>query len=138
MGKICDKSYTVTASGFAACCGSNANIYPITEIVETVLLPPFKVVPVPSGIFRFGQEAFGMIITDKNNQKITNSGCFGAGNANVCGYWGNQTFSISWVENNINCRCSDDSCRVDCITQPDGFCCVDHSVTNRLIQVLQN
>ncbi len=35
-----------------------------------------------------------------------------------------------------NCRCSDDSCRVDCAAAPDGFCCVDHSVTNRLLQVL--
>ena len=38
----------------------------------------------------------------------------------------------------INCRCSEDSCRVDCATAPDGFCCIDHSLTNRLLQVLQN
>lgn len=36
------------------------------------------------------------------------------------------------------CRCSDDSCRVDCVTSPDGFCCIDHSLTDRLLQVLQN
>lgn len=34
--------------------------------------------------------------------------------------------------------CSDDSCRVDCIGQPDGFCCIDHSLTDRLLQVLAN
>ena len=37
-----------------------------------------------------------------------------------------------------NCRCSNDSCRVDCSSAPDGFCCIDHSLTDRLLQVLQN
>jgi len=37
----------------------------------------------------------------------------------------------------INCRCSEDSCRVDCATAPDGFCCIDHSLTNQLLQTLQ-
>ena len=32
--------------------------------------------------------------------------------------------------------CSSDSCRVDCAGQPDGFCCIDHSVTNRMLQVI--
>ena len=36
-----------------------------------------------------------------------------------------------------NCRCSDDSCRVDCAGLPDGFCCIDHSLTDRLLDVLQ-
>lgn len=35
-----------------------------------------------------------------------------------------------------NCYCSNDSCRVDCASSPNGFCCIDHSVTNRLLQVL--
>lgn len=33
-----------------------------------------------------------------------------------------------------NCRCSDDSCRVDCAGAPDGFCCIDHSFTDALLQ----
>ena len=37
----------------------------------------------------------------------------------------------------INCRCTPDSCRVDCVSAPDGFCCIDHSLTNRLLQTLQ-
>jgi|GEM_PF-2593606 len=37
-----------------------------------------------------------------------------------------------------NCRCSSDSCRVNCAGAPDGFCCVDHTFTNQLLQVLQN
>lgn len=37
-----------------------------------------------------------------------------------------------------NCRCTDDSCRVDCSSAPDGFCCIDHSLTNRLLQIIQN
>jgi hypothetical protein len=37
-----------------------------------------------------------------------------------------------------NCRCSEDSCRVNCAIAPDGFCCIDHSLTDRLLQVLQN
>lgn len=37
-----------------------------------------------------------------------------------------------------NCRCSDDSCRVDCESSPDGFCCIDHSLTDRLLQVLES
>lgn len=37
----------------------------------------------------------------------------------------------------VNCRCTPDSCRVDCATAPDGFCCIDHSLTNRLLQTLQ-
>lgn len=40
--------------------------------------------------------------------------------------------------NQTNCRCSDDSCRVECIGQPDGFCCINHSVTNQLLSVLAN
>ena len=32
--------------------------------------------------------------------------------------------------------CSSDSCRIDCGSSPDGFCCIDHAVTNRLLQVL--
>lgn len=35
-----------------------------------------------------------------------------------------------------NCYCSNDSCRVDCASSPNGFCCIDHSVPNRLLQVL--
>ena len=34
--------------------------------------------------------------------------------------------------------CTPDSCRVDCSNAPDGFCCIDHSFTDRLLQVLQN
>ena len=37
-----------------------------------------------------------------------------------------------------NCRCSDDSCRVDCAAAPDGFCCIDNSFTDRLLQQLKN
>ena len=37
-----------------------------------------------------------------------------------------------------NCICSADSCRVDCATSPNGFCCIDHSVTNRLLQVFES
>lgn len=36
------------------------------------------------------------------------------------------------------CRCSEDSCRVDCPNAPDGFCCIDHSLTNRLLQVINS
>lgn len=37
-----------------------------------------------------------------------------------------------------NCRCTPDSCRVDCAGAPDGFCCIDHALTNRLLLTLQN
>ena len=37
----------------------------------------------------------------------------------------------------VTAYCSDDSCRVDCVGQPDGFCCIDHSFTNGLLTVLQ-
>ena len=33
-------------------------------------------------------------------------------------------------------KCSFDSCRVDCATSPDSFCCIDHSLSNRLLQVI--
>lgn len=36
-----------------------------------------------------------------------------------------------------NCRCSDDSCRVDCASESHGFCCIDHSFTNALLNLLQ-
>ena len=39
---------------------------------------------------------------------------------------------------NSNCRCTNDSCQIDCATSPNGFCCIPHSVTNRLLQVLAN
>jgi hypothetical protein len=34
------------------------------------------------------------------------------------------------------CRCSDDSCRVDCSTAPDGFCCIDHKIANAIASLL--
>ncbi|WP_055074416.1 hypothetical protein [Pseudanabaena sp. 'Roaring Creek'] len=34
------------------------------------------------------------------------------------------------------CGCSYDSCQVNCASDPDGFCCIEHSTTNRLLQVL--
>ena len=37
-----------------------------------------------------------------------------------------------------NCRCSQDSCRIECVGSTDGFCCIDHSLSNRLLQVLAN
>ena len=37
---------------------------------------------------------------------------------------------------NGECRCSADSCRVNCANAADGFCCIDHSITDRLLQVL--
>jgi hypothetical protein len=33
-------------------------------------------------------------------------------------------------------RCSSNSCRIDCISSPDGFCCIDHALTNTLLQVI--
>ena len=43
-----------------------------------------------------------------------------------------------FIESNCGTpSCSTDSCRVDCATAPDGFCCIDHAVTNRLLQTLQ-
>lgn len=39
---------------------------------------------------------------------------------------------------NCGFKCTEDSCRVDCATSPDGFCCIDHSVTNRLLQVFSS
>jgi hypothetical protein len=33
-------------------------------------------------------------------------------------------------------KCSSDSCRVDCAGSADGYCCIDHKITNRLIQVI--
>lgn len=137
MGKICDKGYTVTASGLFAGGGTTVNRFPVTEIINTNLPPPFTAVPVPSGIFRDGLQAFGVYIAS-GNTKITTIGCFGVGDANACGYWGSQQFSVSWVENNINCRCTSDSCRVDCANAPDGFCCIDHSFTDRLLQIIRN
>ena len=37
-----------------------------------------------------------------------------------------------------NCRCTPDSCRVDCASAPDGFCCIDNSFTDRLLQIIKN
>lgn len=37
-----------------------------------------------------------------------------------------------------NCRCSQDSCRVDCAGAADGFCCIDNSFTDRLLQLIKN
>ena len=38
---------------------------------------------------------------------------------------------------NLLAKCTPDSCRVDCPSAPDGFCCIDHATTNRLLQTLQ-
>lgn len=37
----------------------------------------------------------------------------------------------------LNCRCSPDSCRIDCEGEPDGFCCIDHAFTDSLIDILE-
>ena len=42
----------------------------------------------------------------------------------------------SFTPTGTRIECSYDSCRVDCASQPDGFCCIDHSKTDRLLQVL--
>ena len=39
--------------------------------------------------------------------------------------------------NQTGLTCTPDYCRVDCAGAPDGFCCIDHAVTNRLLQTLQ-
>jgi hypothetical protein len=36
------------------------------------------------------------------------------------------------------CECPPNSCQVDCPNTPDGFCCIPHSLTDRLLQVLHN
>lgn len=55
----------------------------------------------------------------------------------------NKVTPCSGVDNcgdlpSTNCRCSDDSCRVDCASAPDGFCCIDNSLTDRLLQLIKN
>jgi len=45
-------------------------------------------------------------------------------------------YRIIYIEGVLGC--TSDSCRVDCAGQPDGFCCIDHSLSNRLLQVLAN
>lgn len=137
MPKICDKLYTVRSYGLFAR-GSTVNRIPVTEFVTTNLTPPFRAISVPSGYFANGLQAFGVYTTDSNGTKLTTSGCFGVANADTCGYWGDQIFDITWIENETNCRCSNDSCRIDCSTSPHGFCCIDHSVTNRLLQIFAN
>ena len=46
-----------------------------------------------------------------------------------------------WIKVNGICieekRCSYNSCRVDCNLSEDGFCCIDHSTSNRLLEVLE-
>lgn len=36
------------------------------------------------------------------------------------------------------CSCSADSCRVECATSSDGFCCIKHSKTDQLLSILAN
>jgi hypothetical protein len=36
------------------------------------------------------------------------------------------------------CGCSETSCRVDCASAPDGFCCIDNSLTDRLLQIIKS
>jgi hypothetical protein len=36
------------------------------------------------------------------------------------------------------CSCELNQCRIDCPSSPDGFCCIDHALTDRLLQTLQN
>jgi len=33
-------------------------------------------------------------------------------------------------------KCGVNSCRIDCISETDGFCCIENTLTNRLLQVL--
>jgi hypothetical protein len=35
-------------------------------------------------------------------------------------------------------KCAPDSCRVDCAGAPDGFCCIDNSFTDRLLQIIKS
>jgi hypothetical protein len=34
------------------------------------------------------------------------------------------------------CGCKSDECKVDCANSPDGFCCIPHSLTNALLNIL--
>jgi len=34
--------------------------------------------------------------------------------------------------------CPPNSCRIDCASAPNGFCCIDNSFTDRLLQIIKN
>ena len=36
----------------------------------------------------------------------------------------------------VNCGCPEGFCQVTCANAPSGFCCIAHSLTDRLLQVL--
>jgi hypothetical protein len=47
-----------------------------------------------------------------------------------------RIYKIVREDGKMSAKCTPDSCRVDCATALDGFCCIDHSLTNRLGEVL--
>jgi len=92
-------------------------------------------------------------ITPFNDIPLTGCGLIVVDSLGSTTYNGNCNFFRNWRAVNIrlrsggqdtggdpppNCRCTPDSCRVDCVGAPNGFCCIDHSFSDRLLQVLQN
>ena len=37
----------------------------------------------------------------------------------------------------VSADCASGFCKIDCPSSPDGFCCMSHSLTNQLLQLLQ-
>lgn len=49
-----------------------------------------------------------------------------------------EAIPIIYRKNRRAIDCSADSCRVGCVGAPDGFCCIDHSLTNRLLAQIRS
>ena len=79
--------------------------------------------------------AYGMGILSSGSPPITISGGF-ATLPGFEGFWVTEAAITS--ARLVGVTCSDDSCRIDCASDPDGFCCIDHSLTDRLLQQLRN
>lgn len=132
MGKICDVTWRAIAVGLYG--GAPPNGCSIPSLVNwdttggSITESQKPVTPIPDNSARPSPPG----CEGKNHYKFVDA--LGAELA----YIGISStgYSITYKQN--NCQCTPDSCRVDCSTAPDGFCCIDHSLTDRLLQILKN
>ena len=84
---------------------------------------------VPSDIWTVG-EIYG---SPRGRNYFKNGAYFGYASDNIP----NSLLNVEFVYWAGITTCSTDSCRVDCAGAPDGFCCIDHAFSDRLLQKIR-
>lgn len=129
VGKICDgiQYFTVSRSGNGFSNGSGEGLTSQEDSIRYPVWIPGVYAPFSSiralDITSWGGSRWSVADRDGNIFYTTS------------GYYTFYRFNDAGRED-YSCSCTPDSCRIDCASAPDGFCCIDNSFTDRLLQVL--